>query len=121
MVSDRLTVDASVKRPASAPGLGVRARKLSNGIPDDVEGVLSVLRRAGLARLHPLGAKALSRCARGPSADCILRTMLGTCGICWTQRPDEFTRLNLAQLDCRWPTPGQLLQRLWVNVLTHRK
>ena len=42
VVRDRLTVDASVKRPASAPGLGVRARKLSDGVPDDVEGVLDV-------------------------------------------------------------------------------
>ena len=45
VVRDRLTVNASVKRPASAPGLGVQSRKLSDGIPDDVEGVLDVLRR----------------------------------------------------------------------------
>ena len=53
VVRDRLTVDASVKRPASAPGLGVRARKLSDGIPDDVEEVLGVLSGATQPRLHP--------------------------------------------------------------------
>ena len=54
--------------PASAPGLGVPARKLSDGIPNDVEGVLGVFRRG-----YP--KKKL------PSHDCILLTKLGVGGI----------------------------------------
>lgn len=42
VVLDQLTIDASVKLPASASGLGVRARVLSNWILHDVEGVLDV-------------------------------------------------------------------------------
>ena len=46
---------ASEKCSASAPGLGVRAQMLSNGIPDDEEGVLDVLRRGQPVTIALLG------------------------------------------------------------------